>query len=59
MESQLRAGVACSTCSKVHIMLYEGEIGGLLFTIDLGGPLTPVYLPLLLLHALRSKQSIQ
>ena len=37
-------------------MLPEGGGGGFLFPIDLGGLLTPEPLPLLMLHALHSKQ---
>ena len=52
------AGVACSTSSQVHTILSQGLDGGFLFTIDLGGPLTPAHFPILLLRALHSEQSI-
>ena len=52
------AGVVCSKRSKVHSMLSEGVVGGLIFTIDLCGPLISAPFPLLMLRALRSKQSI-
>ena len=51
-------GVECSTL-QVHSMLYERGVGDFLFPIDLGGPLTTTPLPMLLLQALLSKQSIQ
>ena len=53
------AGVAYNTRSQGKSMLYEGGVGGLLFPIDLGGPIMPAPFPLLLLRALPSKQLIQ
>ena len=52
------AGAACSTRSQVYSTLSDMGVGCFLFTIDSDGPTTPEPLPLLLLHALRSKKSI-
>ena len=40
-------------------MMSEGVVGGLLFPIYLGVPITPAPLPLMLVCDLRSKKSIQ
>ena len=58
MESQLLDGAVCITCSQEHSMLSEEGVGGLLFSIDLGGPPTAAPFPLLLVRALHSKQLI-
>ena len=51
-------GVACITRSHMHNMMSEGEVGDLLFPIDLGGPHMLAHFPLMPLRALRSKQLI-
>ena len=45
-----------STHSQVRNMLSEGGFGGLIFPIDLGGPITPAPFSLLMLRALHSEQ---
>ena len=52
------AGEACSLRCQTHSMLSEEGVGGLLFSIDLGGPPTAAPFPLLLVRALHSKQLI-
>ena len=62
VESQLLAGVACSMRSQVYSIMSEvggRGVGGFIFPIYLGVPLTPAPLLMLLLRALCSKQLIQ